>query len=93
MAWTVLQGRTTADVVVLILAATLGAALILAGAAIFVLSVVRGPGDAGVSIAAQSLTDLLSVVAGIVTGYVAGRTAAPAPAVMREPTDDGAGGS
>jgi hypothetical protein len=89
VSWSVLKDRTTADVVVLILAATLGAALLLAAASIFVLSVVRGPGDLGVSAAAQSLADLLSVLAGIVTGYVAGRTSTPAPSVMRKPTDDG----
>lgn len=96
MSWSVFRDRTTADVVVLVLAATLGASIVLAGAAIFVLSIVRGPGDVGVTSAAQSLTDLLTVLAGIVTGYVAGRTSstsAPAP-VMRRPTDDGtAGGS
>lgn len=81
-----ISNRPTAELVVLILAVFIGATLLLVGAGITILEVARPEAD--YSAAVDTFVKVLTVLLGVVIGYVtgrAGRHATNAPAATNYP--------
>lgn len=69
-----LTDRTTSDLVILILAASIGALAVLSGVGIILIELVRPEIDTSESVAA--IRDVMTGVAGAVVGYLAGKRSA-----------------
>jgi hypothetical protein len=69
---TLLAGRSTTDLLILMIAGTVCFAVLAFGAAVAVIEI-RNP-DADTSTAASAISDILNTLIGLLAGFLAGRT-------------------
>jgi len=66
-------GRSTTDLLILLVAGTISISVLAAGATIAVVEVVSG-GKADTSIVVAKLSDVINTMIGLLAGFIAGRT-------------------
>lgn len=82
-----LQGRTTADILVLMIASTVCGSVIASGVVISIISL-KAPGT-DVTVWISRITGIMNTLVGLLAGYLAGRhTAVDTAAGTPRPTDD-----
>lgn len=68
-----MRGRSTTDLLILMIAGTICFAVLASGATIAAIEV-KSSGQADTSVAFKSLTDVLNTLIGLLAGFLAGRT-------------------